>query len=550
MQFSLHKSQKPNKQGEYPLLPVVDGHIFHPYGKKGNYICSSKSCNVKIACTITNGTICNVEYVSECKEHNHEQKIRVLQNEQQKKQIEEHLKMNILTPTRDIVKSTNTNTTYAKRKMVQRMRGEMVYDMLHDIENSESQFLWRDDKSKMLIYASKTKLSMLKGRRFSFVFMDGSYKSCSKEFCEIYTVHIMFTNGETIPVFHCMLPNKKEETYSICFNKLNSVFISFTGSPLFSPQTSCFLDFESSAFNALLQFTPSIHGCSFHYMKSIYQRIVKLGLKKEFFSNNIFRSLVKKFMHLCYLKKNTILEQFNVIKNTILKNEHKFNNVIYNKMLEFLVYFESTWILSWPIEVWSVALMIISTDNTSEIYHSALNRRVAENHPSTNKLLFHLMAIEEKAIDHLKQMALGNHENQTLRNPWKKRMIHLMEDIVNGSILIDEFFSGMEAISIERNYIEVFEEDEMYQDGISDDHVELKKKVKIPRKARRKVRCIEDNRKNFKVMKRLNKERKQKLERKKQLEIQKESKRKMKEQERKLCIGRKIKTRSRSKIGK
>ena len=123
--------------------------------------------------------------------------------------------------------------------------------------------------------------------------------------------------------------------------------------------------------------------------------------------------------------------------------------------------------------------MYISTDNTSEIYHSSLNRRIAENHPATNKLLFHLMAIEKKTIEHLKQIGLGNHENQTMKNPWKRRMIHLMEDIVNGSILMNEFFDGMEAISIERIYIEVFEEDELYNDGVTDDHVNLKKKVKM-----------------------------------------------------------------------
>ena len=35
---------------------------------------------------------------------------------------------------------------------------------------------------------------------------------------------------------------------------------------------------------------------------------------------------------------------------------------------------------------------------------------------------------------------------------------------------------------------QIFEEDEMYDDGITDGHIQLKKKVKIPRKARRKVR--------------------------------------------------------------
>ena len=213
-------------------------------------------------------------------------------------------------------------------------------------------------------------------------------------------------------------------------------------------------------------------------------------------------------------------------------------------MKEFVTYYERTWILSWPIEAWSVALMYISTDNTSEIYHSALNRRVSENHTTTDKLLFHLMTIEENAIKHIHQMGLGNHENQTLHNPWKKRMMHLMNDIVNGSILIDEFFAGMESVSIERNCVEIYEDDELYDDGSSIEGNKLKGRVRVSRKGVKKVKSLVDNRRNFKSIKKLHKQRQEKLKEKKRLEIQKEPKRKMKAQEKFVVVRRKIKTRS------
>ena len=225
-----------------------------------------------------------------------------------------------------------------------------------------------------------------------------------------------------------------------------------------------------------------------------------------------------------------VWKQFEIMEKSVIYNTFGFEDVIHNKMMEFVDYYRRTWIEGWPIEVWSVALLYISTDNTSEIYHSYLNRKVHENHPTVEKLLFHLMDVEERAIWHIQQIDAGNIVNNNHNNKWKKRIIKLTNDYYVGAVLIDGFFNGLDSISRERNSIIHFDDaNEEYNDGTSILSSKINGNIKFIRK-RRSLTKIVDERGNSKFIKKFSDERlkRLKMKKKERLEIVQKAKKLMK----------------------
>ena len=187
----------------------------------------------------------------------------------------------------------------ALRKFINREQRKRLSSIISTIKSSDSHFYWEDENNTVFIYTSLEKLRFIGGRAFSWVCMDGTFKVAPKGYNQLYTIHIMFTNGEVIPLFHIGMKNRQADTYALVFKKIDSVFLDITKKHLFTKETSCMLDFEFAVVKALEKFKCSIHGCSFHFMNALYRKIVSLGLKTLYFKDPDIRILLKKFMMLC-----------------------------------------------------------------------------------------------------------------------------------------------------------------------------------------------------------------------------------------------------------
>lgn len=81
-------------------------------------------------------------------------------------------------------------------------------------------FLLSDDESaeRIIIFCGKSGTEVLKSKQDFF--MDGTFKSCSKQFTQIYTIHADFGSSKEEtnihPVAFALLPNKKNRLMSVC----------------------------------------------------------------------------------------------------------------------------------------------------------------------------------------------------------------------------------------------------------------------------------------------------------------------------------------------
>uniref|UniRef100_A0A2S2Q223 MULE transposase domain-containing protein n=1 Tax=Sipha flava TaxID=143950 RepID=A0A2S2Q223_9HEMI len=98
------------------------------------------------------------------------------------------------------------------------------------------------------------------------VYMDGTFKSCTKYFLQLFTIH-GFRNGLYVPLVFLVLPNKTLETYTKAFQYIVSYCTSLQLN--FQP-TEIYVDFEVSIHTSVKCVWPNaiIKGCRFHLAQS------------------------------------------------------------------------------------------------------------------------------------------------------------------------------------------------------------------------------------------------------------------------------------------
>ena len=110
--------------------------------------------------------------------------------------------------------------------------------------------------------------------------MDGTFKSAAKHFYQLFSVHI-FENGHYVPLVFVLLENKETESYCKAFNTIK---IKCEERKLKFCPLEVHVDFEKGIHNAAKSSFPEakILGCRFHFSKSLYDKIKKIGLSTEY----------------------------------------------------------------------------------------------------------------------------------------------------------------------------------------------------------------------------------------------------------------------------
>lgn len=246
--------------------------------------------------------------------------------------------------------------------------------------NDGSSFLLADDNSdeRILIFSGPLgKDGLASCEDF---FMDGTFKSSTKQFSQIYSIHADFGSSteETniYPVVFALLPNKKKETYVRLFQLiLNAV-------PNWTPR-QVNVDYEVSAISALKEVfaTVKVRGCYFHMKKCLWRKVQDLGLTRDYKENEEVRNIVKMCASLAFLNPDDVCNGWLEIYSR--KPEEN------DKLTEFLDYFVSNWMEDErnDIHQWNCYNRRHRTTNSVEGWNNKLNSMVQRPNPRIKDLI-------------------------------------------------------------------------------------------------------------------------------------------------------------------
>ncbi|KAJ8684989.1 hypothetical protein QAD02_020782 [Eretmocerus hayati] len=200
-----------------------------------------------------------------------------------------------------------------------------------------------------------------KVKKFS---IDATYKAAHKINGVVQLLTMMaFVFESDIPFFWVLMTGRKEGDYASTFRFMQREW------PEIKPRV-IICDFGKALHNAIQNFwLCHVLGSFFHYAQAIFCQAIKKkvlrkkGNKKKDKTNYL---LVEKFVTLVLLPRDEIEQQLKILIDECReKTGSRFN--------ELITYYKDTWINGYTIEIFSVFLEIVRTNNAIEAYHRLLN---------------------------------------------------------------------------------------------------------------------------------------------------------------------------------
>lgn len=147
----------------------------------------------------------------------------------------------------------------------------------------------------------------------TFVF-DGTFKSCSKQFQQIYTIHLDIgstpTETNAIPVIFALLPNKTQITY----NRLLTLRKKHI--PNFNPDIIT-MNFEAAAIKAINNIFPrtQISGRNYHFNQALWRKVQNVGLVDEYKNNEEICLIIRMCSALAFISLMDIADVWLIVMN-------------------------------------------------------------------------------------------------------------------------------------------------------------------------------------------------------------------------------------------
>ena len=289
------------------------------------------------------------------------------------------------------------------------------------------------------------------------IFIDGTFKSSPSLFDSLVTIHMEYC-GHFVPAAYFLMTCRTEELYTSALSKMKE-FINHEG---FNPSVAM-SDWEVAFQNALRKEFPmaKVKGCWFHYAKSVYKKVQKLGMQREFSKHEEFRKHIQMFIAIPLLKENLISQAYLQLKcqeeNFHISDETKV------QLSRFNSYFSRYWLKK--IEMMSVFGLKHKTNNCSEGFHSSLNKRIKVIHPNLWCFLSHLNEIineKNDMIDHIDNgLPVKRRRKKTIIRK-EEILTHLEESLDNEEISPIDFMRKAK-YSI-KNVINGFSEDDDFSE--------------------------------------------------------------------------------------
>lgn len=265
--------------------------------------------------------------------------------------------------------------------------GEIVFSDQSLLMKDGSSFLFHDDADgdRLIVFASLVGREILSSHKVFF--MDGTFKCCSKQFTQLYTIHadIGSNTEETniIPVAFALLKNKTRQTYERLFRLLKG--------DNWNP-SSVTIDFEQAVISAIQNVFPTVelNGCHFHYTQCIWRKVQEVGMVTEYKNNDEIRLHIRMCAALAYLPLEDLDDGWLTIQESSPNNE---------KLQEFYDYYVEQWLQNSTItkNMWNCYNKMHRTNNAVEGWNNRLGHVVSRSHPRVLDLVKHLKEESEQS---------------------------------------------------------------------------------------------------------------------------------------------------------
>ncbi|RMZ96587.1 hypothetical protein BpHYR1_017597 [Brachionus plicatilis] len=223
------------------------------------------------------------------------------------------------------------------------------------------------DKNRIIIFTTEDNLRLLS--QYKDWYADGTFDISPTLFKQVYSIHIII-NETALPMLYALLPNKKQTTYKKLFRVVLGLGVSVPN--------SMNVDFEMAAINAIkLIFKCKVNACYFHLCQSIWRKIQKTGLVKNWFDDK-FRLSFRRLQALVFIPISDVHLALDYIKQN---SSNSFSTI--------LDYFEKNYIgraggkPRFEMELWNlferVKNNIPRTNNDVESWHSRLKYDARQN---------------------------------------------------------------------------------------------------------------------------------------------------------------------------
>jgi len=274
--------------------------------------------------------------------------------------------------------------------------GVMKFTSCEDVvlpEQLSKDFLLFEDGEKEKILCSSTISSRQTMTECSEFFCDGTFKSCCRQFAQLYTIHgdIGSTSKSTniIPLMYVLLPNKLESTYVRLFELIKKYI------PLWKPE-KIKIDYEMAAIQAIRKILPEVtlKGCNFHFNQCLWRKVQDIGLSQMYKENEEIRNHVRMCAALSHLPpEHTDDGWINIMENC--PSEHLIQ--------EFNDYFVDQWLENNKIrDMWICFKERHRTTNSLEGWHHRLNQKISKIHPNVFEIIT-ILRSEALYFDNIKQ---------------------------------------------------------------------------------------------------------------------------------------------------
>lgn len=198
-------------------------------------------------------------------------------------------------------------------------------------------------------------------------FLDATFKVAPQNFKQILNIIIYIPHLNIYyPACHIFMSHKTEELYSMAFQCLKQVALNIGNFVLEPKIIMC--DFEQAMRKSITKLFPQINlsGCYFHFVKALYDKLTKLGLRKKTYKPKcqVLISYIQLLSHCPQDARETLFAEL----EAKFKNEDK-------KFSQFFKYFRKNWLKNPFMDELYTALetdddiKFIRTNNPCETFH-------------------------------------------------------------------------------------------------------------------------------------------------------------------------------------
>ena len=236
-------------------------------------------------------------------------------------------------------------------------------------------------------------------RRAKTWYVDGTFKLVKHPFAQLFSIHAFISNGEVmkqVPLMFVLMSRRK----IIDYRKVLFVIQDRLGQ---CAVQQIVMDFERAAWQAIRLELPDVQlrGCTFHWCQSVWRKAQQLGLQMAYNNDAPTHTYIKKLLALPMLPQEHIQPVFDYLCEA----------AVTEPLHELVDYINRNWIRSniFPPSTWSAFFQSVRTNNDTEGWHAALNRR-ASKAKLPLYLLVKLLAEEAKTVGVEVQVPTSNQQ--------------------------------------------------------------------------------------------------------------------------------------------